>query len=296
VPDAQALSKALEAGKNTTLVAFHWVEFGHCEVAAEGAEPVLLTAGDMVFVWGGAAHQISVGRPQTIQTFASLLKGTNTCAPEITGQAPGTSLICGVFRLHHTLLNPLFGCLPTLMKTGMGSNGSLHDLAGVTALLTHEIRRSTTGTGFVIERLLEILCAQSIKCYIESAHKGTAGWFTAIRDRVAGRAIARMHSKPSEDWSVAKLAAAVTMSPSRFVARFTLALGDSPMSYLAKWRMNLACRLLADTDMSTERIASEIGYATPAAFNRAFKRLVGLPPATWRGIRKTETTLEAANT
>ena len=91
-----------------------------------------------------------------------------------------------------------------------------------------------------------------------------------------------IHSQPGESWSVERLAQGVVMSPSRFAARFAAALGESPMAYVAKWRMNVAGRLLDGTQRGTSEIAAEVGYESLAAFNRAFKRHVGVPPAAWR--------------
>ena len=82
--------------------------------------------------------------------------------------------------------------------------------------------------------------------------------------------------------SAVSLAQGVAMSPSRFAARFAATLAESPMAYIAKWRMNLACRLLSGTPQAVNHIAAEVGYENVAAFNRAFKKHVGIPPAAWR--------------
>jgi AraC-like DNA-binding protein len=81
---------------------------------------------------------------------------------------------------------------------------------------------------------------------------------------------------------VARLAQRVAMSPSRFAARFSEAVGDSPIVYLAKWRMNIACRELASTRLSIDHIAANVGYQSPAAFSRAFHKHLGMSPARWR--------------
>ena len=76
------------------------------------------------------------------------------------------------------------------------------------------------------------------------------------------------------------------MSPSRFAARFSESLGDSPMAYVASWRMNVACRKLTTSGLAIDQIAADVGYESHAAFNRAFKKLVGLPPAAWRARQR----------
>jgi AraC-like DNA-binding protein len=94
--------------------------------------------------------------------------------------------------------------------------------------------------------------------------------------------MAAIHAAPGEDWSVQRLASEVSMSPSRFAARFSESMGDSPMAYVARWRMNIACRKLSASGLAIDRIAADVGYDSSAAFNRAFKKWVGLPPAAWR--------------
>jgi AraC-like DNA-binding protein len=60
------------------------------------------------------------------------------------------------------------------------------------------------------------------------------------------------------------------------------------MSYLARWRLQLAARALTSTSHSVGQIAAEVGYESEASFNRAFKREFGSPPARFRKDRKTD--------
>lgn len=283
VPDSKELSQLLGLAPGVRAVAFHLVEFGHCEIAYGRADSVLLKAGDLAVCFGGAAHRIAAGkRPQT-QAIAGLLSGgTNTQRPDGSSHAPTTSLLCGVFLLRHVELNPLLSALPGLVHSTLTRTGALHNLSGVARLLSDEMERVSHGSGYVIERLVEVLCAEAIRAHIETASSGDVGWFRGIKDPVVGRAIAAIHARPGEDWSVQRLAHEVSMSPSRFAARFSESLGDSPMAYVASWRMNIACRKLATSGLAIDQIAADVGYESHAAFNRAFKKLVGLPPATWR--------------
>jgi transcriptional regulator GlxA family with amidase domain len=143
-----------------------------------------------------------------------------------------------------------------------------------------EIDQSTQCT-FVVERLLELLCAEIMRAQLESKAIDS-GWFSAVNDPVIGRALSLIHAQPGDVWSVNRLADGVAMSPSRFAARFTTALGDSPMAYVTKWRMNVAGRMLGDSQQRIEEIATAVGYENVAAFSRTFKRHLGIPPAAWR--------------
>ena len=61
--------------------------------------------------------------------------------------------------------------------------------------------------------------------------------------------------------------------------------GEPPIQYLARWRMQIAAGLLATTHDGIAAIGARVGYTSEATFNRAFRRLVGVPPATWRRRR-----------
>ena len=282
IPRADRLGALLGVKAGVRVVAFHMVEFGHCRIKLENKEADLIEAGEMAVCFGGAAHQISQGRNPQVVPVQTLLTGGGKSGPRPggAGRARGTSLICGVFLLHDTFLNPLFAALPPLLRASVSRPGEFHNLAGVARLMAQEIDRKPLGGGYVVERLLEVLCAEAVKAHLEA--RPHVGWLSAIKDPVIGRAIAAIHSRPGEDWSVQRLARGVTLSPSRFAARFADTLGDSPMAYVAKWRMNIACRLLAGTRQRIGQIAADVGYESPAAFNRAFKKRVGVPPAAWR--------------
>jgi AraC-like DNA-binding protein len=91
-----------------------------------------------------------------------------------------------------------------------------------------------------------------------------------------------MHGQPEHAWTVEELADRAALSRSALSKRFTLLVGETPMQYLTRWRLALAARELRSGTQAIIRIAERFGYESEAAFNRAFKREFGLPPATWR--------------
>jgi transcriptional regulator GlxA family with amidase domain len=97
-----------------------------------------------------------------------------------------------------------------------------------------------------------------------------------------GKALELMHERPDHAWSVDDLARDVGLSRSALHERFVKFLGDPPMHYLANWRIQLGARLLRESKRTVATIALDVGYDSEAAFSRAFKRIVGLPPAAWR--------------
>jgi AraC-like DNA-binding protein len=95
-------------------------------------------------------------------------------------------------------------------------------------------------------------------------------------------AMTAIHRNPSADWNVRSLADHATLSPSRLTARFRATLGESPMSYVARWRMILAGQLLIDTTTQIQQISLQVGYTSQPSFSRAFHRAHGCSPRQFR--------------
>ena len=122
--------------------------------------------------------------------------------------------------------------------------------------------------------------------YLESLPDDASGWLAALRDRHVGRAIGLMHERPADAWTVDELGREVGLSRSALHERFMQLVGQPPMQYLANWRMQRGARLLREGHATVASIAQDVGYESEAAFARAFKRLVGMPPAAWRRSQK----------
>jgi AraC-like DNA-binding protein len=137
------------------------------------------------------------------------------------------------------------------------------------------------GAENVLARLSELMFVEAIRRYIETLPPAQTGWLAGLRDPVVGQALGALHGEPREAWTVERLARLVGVSRSVLAERFTEMVGQPPMQYLALWRMQLASRLLAEGGQ-VAAVASAVGYESEAAFSRAFKKLVGQSPATWR--------------
>lgn len=293
VPDSNALNKLFEMNNNTRIAAFHLVEQGHINIKQENGEETLVEAGEMAVCFSGLGHTLYQDNEKNTVPFQALMRGNNNIfQPDESEQSSCTSLICGVFLLHDTQLNPLLASLPKILKFDISSQKDTPRLFGIINLLTQEfdIKASdnifasnyASGNSYIVQRYLEILCAEAIRVHVAGLPKESTGWLSALKDPVIGRAIEIIHSQPGYNWSVKSLANEVTISPSRFAARFSSTLGESPMIYVTKWRMFVASRLLEGKQLTIDQIANDVGYESLPAFSRAFKRHVGIPPAAWR--------------
>jgi transcriptional regulator GlxA family with amidase domain len=134
----------------------------------------------------------------------------------------------------------------------------------------------------MLERLSEMLFIDAMRRYLGTLPEGSQGWLAALRDRFVGRALALLHAAPDEPWTVEELGRRVGLSRSTLHERFAKLIGQAPMQYLAQWRIQAGATLLRDTTFTVAAVAQQVGYESEASFARAFKRLMGQPPALWR--------------
>ncbi len=289
IPNKIELVECLNSNKNVHIAAFHLVRRGYIEVELENGTKHIANRGEILICFSGMAHTLYQGVNQSARSFKNIMQtGENTFKPSKDNVAQSTSLICGIFMLRNTLLNPLFEALPPLLKISTDQDNDYFQstTANIINLLLREVDQQSLAHSYSIERYLELLCARSIHSYIESTSTQDSGWLQAIKDPMASQVITAVHSQPAYTWSVRELAKLVSLSPSRFAARFTQIMGTTPMVYVTRWRMYLASQLLHETQFGIEQISIQVGYENVAAFSRAFKRNVGSSPGVWRANQR----------
>jgi AraC-like DNA-binding protein len=157
--------------------------------------------------------------------------------------------------------------------------------AWITSTLQHgaeETRAPRAGADAVLAKLSELLFVEAIRRYIESVPPDQRNWFAGLRDPHVGRALALLHAEPARAWTVEDLGREAGLSRSALAERFAELIGEPPMQYLTRWRLALAAQALREGREPITRVAERVGYESEAAFNRAFKREFGMPPAAWR--------------
>jgi AraC-like DNA-binding protein len=194
--------------------------------------------------------------------------------------ASSASLVCGFIGCDLRPFNPLIATLPPLLHlpAGRGTIGS--EQFATFAAAESAARRP--GSEAVLERLSEMMFVDAIRRHAEQLPESTTGWLAGLRDRYVGRALALMHERPAAPWTIDDLGSQVGLSRSALHERFVTLVGQPPVQYLTSWRMQLASRKLLEGRSSVATVAGDVGYDSEAAFARAFKRLVGMPPAAWR--------------
>jgi AraC-like DNA-binding protein len=191
-----------------------------------------------------------------------------------------TTLVCGFLGCDLRPFNPLIATLPRLLHLRKTEN---HDLtAQFMRQAVAESKNKRPGGEAMLERMSEMMFVDAIRRYVDTLPEDSRGWLAGLRDRFVGRALALMHDAPATEWTVDELGRRVGLSRSALHERFAEIIGQPPMQYLANWRMQVAAALLRDTNATVASVALDVGYDSEAAFVRAFKRVVGTPPATWR--------------
>jgi len=200
------------------------------------------------------------------------------------GSSERATIVCGFLGCDARPFNPLLAALPPLLHIP-GAVDKSEWIAHFIRVAVDESNTKRPGGEAVLERLSEVMFVDVVRHYLQELPPMQTGWLAGLRDRHVGRALGLLHERPSHRWTIDALGDAVGLSRSALHERFAELVGQPPMQYLAQWRMQVASRLLLESTMNVASIALETGYDSEAAFSRAFKRLVGVPPATWRRQR-----------
>jgi AraC family transcriptional regulator, alkane utilization regulator len=278
------LARALLPGAKQ-LMPFHLVSEGRCWIALAG-ERRELHAGDVVVLPYGDAHTMASDLSLKPTQIAGLLGSAKqegalrVCVAG--GGGERVALVCGFVHCDELLFNPLCKGLPTLLHVrGEGAPAIAH-LAATVRHSLGEAGASQPGNACLLSRLSELLFIEVLRRHIAGLPSGAVGWLAALNDPIVGRALQLMHQSPAHGWTVDSLARQCATSRSLLAARFKVLLGQPPMQYLACWRLQLAAEMLREGVQGMAAVAARAGYESESAFNRAFKRYAGEPPATWR--------------
>lgn len=203
---------------------------------------------------------------------------------EFGGTGEPARFVCGYLGCDARPFNPILDALPRMLHVRASSTGGVmtNDLIRI-ALQEHEQPRA--GGETILSKLSELMFLQAVRQYIDELPSESTGWLSGLRDRHISTALRHMHAKPEENWTLEMLAREAGMSRSAFAERFAEIMGVPPMQYLSNWRLQRAARLLEQPSISIAQAAAAVGYESEAAFNRAFKKQVGLPPGAWRRSR-----------
>jgi AraC-like DNA-binding protein len=285
------------------IVLFHILVDGACELVCREHPTTMMEAGDVV-VFPRADQHVMRSHPTasttSITTMFSLGRHDEPARLSYGGGGRTSRFVCGYLNCDQRF-TPLIEALPTMLLVRSRDDYSAIDAIdaggsrpttvpqgsgtwlGTTLKFTvNEARAARPGNAAILGRLTELMFVEILREYMQRVPSDQGGWLAGLNDPHVGKALRLMHASPARDWTVDDLAREVAVSRSVLAQRFTDLVGDAPMRYLSNWRMQLAKQMMRDGARNIQEVATRVGYDSEAAFNRAFKRATGSPPATWR--------------
>lgn len=283
------------------LMEFHIVARGACWAGIVGEDAIRLQTGDLVIFPQGDAHVISsspglrAGRadlglyyaPRPPQLpYALRVSAGGIADDDAERDESATTIVCGFIGCDARPFNPLLTALPRMLRVSGQADGGSPWLTGLLLAVVEESNDKRPGGEAVLERMAEMMFVEALRRYARTLPTSETGWLAGLGDNAVGRALAILHERPGEPWTLERLGEAAAISRSTLHERFVRFLGQPPMKYLAQWRMQLAARWLRDTDAKVLEVALEVGYENETAFARAFRRATGQSPGAWRRARR----------
>lgn len=257
---------------------FHVVVRGEATLLAAG-ETRALHAGEIAILPGGSPHVLChpAAAPSTWIGALPVVPGALPTVVAGTG-APTTEILCGTLRFGELGRELVVAHLPPVLHARGPALGAW------VAALAEELRTQPPGTEAVASCLGQLLFLLALREWLSA--QSIPGWLNGLVHPEIAPALALVQASPAQDWSVERLARRCGLSRSVFCERFLHVVGEPPAAWVTRWRMVVARELLSDPKQSIPAVAEAVGYSSEAAFHRAFKRVIGVPPARWRREEK----------
>jgi AraC-like DNA-binding protein len=261
-----------------TLISYHYVRSGQTTVLVDGMPAARLEPGSIVILPRNDPHRLASDPSIPPCNVDEISWITKDGVHRVSLGSPGekTLVWCGFLGADESVHHPLIEALPPMLTL----NASKQQAEWVESSL--RFLSAGNPSADLVARLAELFLAQAIREYVEGLPASSRGWLTGLTDPAVSRALSVIHNRYSEDLDVELLAREAGVSRTVLGQRFAELLNEPPMRYCAQWRMRMACNLLRDRRQSTANVAYSVGFCSEAAFNRAFKREFGAPPAAWR--------------
>jgi AraC-like DNA-binding protein len=267
------------------LVLYHYVVEGRLTAQILNGNPVEIEAGEVVIFPHNHQHLLGSRLdlpPVPSKQIVSVSPEGGLLVIRHGGGGERTRIVCGFLGCDRLEGNPLASALPPLLRFDVRQGSAAAWMKSSLEFAADEIAARRAGSETVLAKLSELLFVEALRRYVEGLPVEQTGWLAGLKDPFVSRALSLLHGRIAQEWTVDDLGREVGLSRSALAERFTRLIGEPPMRYLARWRIQAAAHQLRISDAPLARIAEQVGYESEAAFNRAFKRNFGVPPATWR--------------
>jgi AraC-like DNA-binding protein len=283
-PASQVIARHFGPGTGHVII-YHLLTEGSAWVQLDRDDRVDLVPGDIVVFPHGNPHRMGHGeavQPVDNSTELDRIFSQGLQAVRLGGGGAVTRLVCGYMTCEPQMCRLVLAGLPPLVRVNIRNDESGTWLENSIRFSVSSAGTANAGAEAVLAKLSEALFTETLRRYIAVLPSSQTGWLAGARDPEVGRALGFLHSQPAHPWTIGALAQSVGVSRAVLAERFRQFLGEPPITYLTRWRLHLGARLLAANSQSVAQIASQVGYESEAAFNRAFKRFFTVPPARFR--------------
>ena len=272
-----------------SMIGYHYLLEGEIWAECDNIGPIRVQAGEALLFPRSDAHLVGsnldlppvigddIIKPPTGQGLYRICHG---------GGGDKAIFICGFLGCDVTNSNPVIRTLPPMMIVRFEEAGTDQWVRSSFRLAAEQASTMVPGASPSLARLSELLLLEAVAAYASQLQPEEAGWIAGLRDPVVSKALAKLHSEFSRNWTLDDLCSEVGASRTSLVDRFNRLVGEAPMTYLSNWRLDAAARQLSQTTLSIAQISANVGYESPEAFSRAFKRRYRVPPATWRSSKR----------
>lgn len=265
-------------------IPYHVLLSGKATVEGGNAPAATLQAGDVVLFPGGATHALHDGSglaapPPREQASALLAVASNG------GTGPTSDILCGRFVFSAFSERLVRGFLPQrLIVSSAAGREHGNRLARLIAMMREEAQEEGPGSAALVSHLSAALFVLTLR-FASEITRASPSLLALARWPRLQPAVLAMFDAPEQPWTLPRLAALCHLSRATLVRQFEQATGRSPGDLLTEIRMAHAVQRLGRADQSVAAIGEAVGYQSEAAFQRAFKRHLGLTPARYRATQ-----------
>ena len=285
VPPSNIMTARVAPGAEH-LILYHLVLEGGAVIELTDGQSLELQTGDVVVFPGAHPHHMSSGkgatRPFPNYGIGAKIESRDLRPLHAGGGGAISRFVCGYMTCDPYYCRPVLDGLPPIFKVNLRTDRSGQWLETSILHLVEEASSGQIGSEAMLAKLSEALFVETLRRYIAGLPQQEVGWLAGTRDPIVGKCLGLFHGQVAHPWTIAEIANELSISRSALVERFTRYLSVPPMTYLTRWRLELAARALERTSRGVAEIAGNVGYESEAAFSRAFKREFGQPPGRYR--------------
>ena len=262
---------------------FYAITSGTCSLVL-GRKVYDLNEGDFVLLPSGAPHIMRCTEdapPVALDDWMQMHPKSECGFVRIDGPGPTLCITGGFFSFVALKSNPMFDVLPPIIHLRRNDPHVQEWLEPTLRFIHAEIACRHQGSETVLRRMADVLFIQAVRAYA-AQHACTTSWLRGLSDGRVGKALALLHDRYAEPWTLDLLAREVGTSRTALAVRFKELVGEAPMAYLTRWRITRAANRMRSERINLSRLAESVGYNSDAVFSKAFRRITGQSPGRYR--------------